>query len=162
MKNKIFFTLSFLSLLGIFSCIDVSIQSIDPILEQEKDLPCLDAGIPDASVCPPSATPDGCSRCYDVILDPSKAPNLCQNFDGIPGGVPSEWIYEHTVTCICSGACADLCPSECHLNAQTQFIFDQSILTIDCEKCIQREPHSSIEPAGCGSQFSFCQLDSTL
>lgn len=162
MKNKLFSILSILTLIGILSC-TINLPQ-DKGIGGKPEIVYADAGIdsdsPDASDPPcPSATKDGCSRCTAAYQDPSQVSNLCQNFNGIPGGLPSEWIYESTVTCICSGDCSDICQSACSPDPLSQFKIDQTKMTPDCDTCIHTQAHSSKDPHGCGSQWSLCQLD---
>lgn len=142
-KMKIFLALI---MAGIISC-----NATKTVIEVDAG---MDAG---ENICPQETNP-GCSHCGDVIVDISKVDQLCQNFNGLSGGVPSEWLYETFSTCVCTGDCSDLCQSAC-IPSKVQYTVDITAVSLQCDICIQTQAHSSVDPHGCGAQLSLCESD---
>lgn len=147
----------FLSLIAIISCSkQVSVQDGvgGSLGHQSSSLVLLD----DAG-CPQYTDPD-CSRCEEAMMDVSKVSTLCQNYAGIPGGIPSAWVYGFFTQCVCGGPCASECGSSCSAGQSSQYIFDSSSASDSCITCIQTVSDEST--CGCGLMFEVCSSDIPL
>lgn len=106
-----------------------------------------------------------CARCAEVVALVRPASEVCRPPVGanLPSedGVSSGWVLDALGACLCTGGCSDVCATVCDTTQSQQSAWvEWGAIDGACSVCLQREPHSSAEGAGCAPVADLCANDS--